>query len=83
MALDDPSNPSPEIPAPVCVKCAGAMQEGFIPDNTYGEVMQSAWVAGRAETGWFGKKVDGKETYPIRTFRCTQCGYLESYASSQ
>lgn len=68
-----------------CPKCANAMEEGFIPDQ--GETNQSPyWQPGRPEAVRFlgmnvGKvNVDKDQWRPITTYRCTQCGFLESYA---
>ena len=68
-------------PDQVCVKCGGEMEEGFVLDNTYGARLQSEWIEGAPERSrWTGIKLKGKEQLPIVTFRCTRCGYLESYA---
>ena len=64
-----------------CVKCGGEMEEGFVLDNTSRARMQSEWVEGAPERSrWMGVRLKGKEQLPILTFRCSQCGYLESYA---
>ncbi|HEY4218733.1 MAG TPA: hypothetical protein VGM67_16440 [Gemmatimonadaceae bacterium] len=66
---------------PVCVKCGSAMEEGFVLDHTYGGRVQSEWVEGAPQLSrWTGLKTKGKDQVPIATFRCTRCGYLESYA---
>ena len=53
------------------------MREGFVPGA--GDVAR--WIAGRPEMGFMGTtKIEGKEQHSIQTFRCSQCGYLESYA---
>jgi Domain of unknown function (DUF6487) len=64
-----------------CPKCHGAMEEGFVADQTYGGVRVSKWVEGAPKKSfWSGTKTQGKEQVQIRTYRCTGCGYLESYA---
>jgi hypothetical protein len=65
-----------------CPKCHGAMEEGFIADQTYGgPVLVSTWVEGAPEKSyWRGTKTRGKEQVQILTYRCAGCGYLESYA---
>ncbi len=66
-----------------CVKCGGEMDEGFILDNTYGARLQSEWIEGEPERSrWVGIKVKGKEQLPVVSFRCSRCGFLESYAPS-
>jgi hypothetical protein len=57
------------------------MEEGFVPDFSYGAVLRSAWFEGKPEKKLLGSlKVKGKRTFPIVTRRCTVCGFLESYA---
>jgi len=65
-----------------CPKCQGAMTEGFVLDvNQGGSRTASAWVEGPPEKSlWLGVKVRGKVKYDIQTWRCTRCGFLESYA---
>jgi predicted nucleic-acid-binding Zn-ribbon protein len=63
-----------------CPKCAGDLQEGFILDMSYAARWVSSWVAGKPEKSYAGIKISGKEQHSIQTFRCTKCGYLESYA---
>lgn len=68
---------------PTCVKCAKEMELGFVLDR----VMQGSyaagteWADGEPETSfWTGVKLKGKKRYPVSTYRCPSCGYLESYA---
>jgi hypothetical protein len=57
------------------------MEEGFIKDDTRGGVHVSSWVEGAPEKSfWVGTKTRGRKTMPVATFRCSRCGYLESYA---
>jgi hypothetical protein len=58
------------------------MEEGFILDLGEGDSRRVAqWVSGPPEPSfWMGLKTKGKPKHPIRTFRCTRCGFLESYA---
>jgi hypothetical protein len=64
----------------VCPKCQAKMETGLIPDEGYSHTFMSKWVAGIAQTGFFGLKLKGRRQVPIATYRCTACGYLESYA---
>ena len=66
-----------------CSKCGQEMEPGIILDNKVGnEFAQSAWVDGQPEKNfWTGLALKGHQRLPIRTFRCTKCGYLESYAT--
>ena len=62
-----------------CPKCRSAMEAGFVLDQTYGANAQSAWIEGTPQPSfWSGLKVG--ERLPVTTYRCTRCGYLESYA---
>lgn len=59
-----------------CPKCKGDMEEGIIPDA-------SGALSTRYPPKWVTKiklitlKDESKN---VKTFRCTSCGYLESYA---
>jgi len=64
-----------------CPKCQTQMVTGFIPDSTYGGFSLPGWYPGDPAKSWLGTyKVDTKQLIPIRTFRCPNCGYIESYA---
>jgi len=57
------------------------MAEGFVPSESQSGNGISVWVAGAPVIGFLGRvKTEGKAIYRIRTFRCAQCGRLESYA---
>lgn len=66
----------------VCSKCGGEMEPGFVLDKgDPGYVLSPEWAKGPIEKSfWFGVKVEGRERHPIITYRCVQCGFLESYA---
>jgi hypothetical protein len=65
-----------------CAKCQSLMEEGFILDlGDYNSQQPSNWISGPPERSfWQGTKTKGKRQRQIRTFRCIQCGFLESYA---
>ena len=64
-----------------CPKCNGRMEEGFILDRSHGYVEVSRWVEGPPQTSfWFGLKVPADGARQVTTYRCSECGYLESYA---
>lgn len=64
-----------------CPKCGKSMEEGFVLDNTHGARMVSAWVEGEPETSiWVGVKLRDKKPIGITAYRCTGCGFIESYA---
>lgn len=69
--------------APECRKCSRAMEPGFLLDQTHGGVAQSSWVDGVPERSvWFGLKLKGRRRLLVTTYRCPDCGFLESYAPS-
>lgn len=65
-----------------CPKCRGTMERGFILDNTHGGKVVSQWVAGEPEESFWvgGVKTKNRTLLSVTTYRCTACGYLESYA---
>ena len=64
-----------------CPKCRGDMQQGFIVDNSYGELIVSHWAAGAPRKSfWTGTKLPQEKRIPIGTYRCSSCGFLEAYA---
>ena len=66
-----------------CIRCEGTMEEGFVLDHGhYNAKMVDTWVEGKpVKSFWSGLKIDDRQTYEVRTFRCTGCGYLENYAN--
>ncbi len=66
-----------------CLRCQSPMEEGVSLDHGHGNVLLPAeWLEGPPERSfWFGLKTKGREKFAVRTFRCTRCGYLESYAN--
>jgi predicted nucleic-acid-binding Zn-ribbon protein len=64
-----------------CPKCRRSMQAGYVADASHGTVLVSSWYEGVPEKGLFGGlKLWGKPKTEITTYRCSSCGYLESYA---
>jgi predicted nucleic-acid-binding Zn-ribbon protein len=66
----------------ICPKCGGEMRVGFVVDMSDSGRLVPKWIAGEPETPFwsFGAKISDKEQHPVQTFRCSMCGYLESYA---
>ena len=70
---------------PTCPKCSSAMEEGFVLDRGESYYVPQ-WQPGQPEnTRILGMstgipKVNKDQWRPIATYRCTHCGYLESYA---
>lgn len=68
----------PLVP-PTCAKCDGEMEVGYIPDYRP-SIKPSFWVKGLPKKSFWTGIVEPDRLTPIITFRCTNCGYLESYA---
>jgi uncharacterized Fe-S cluster-containing MiaB family protein len=58
------------------------MELGFLLDKAhYDQFRRSEWLEGQPESSfWTGLKTKGRDRFPVRTNRCTTCGYLESFA---
>ena len=70
-------------PNPKCSKCQSPTEEGFILDKGDGNSSNvSHWVSGSPDKRWWGTKTGDKVKLEVITFRCTRCGYLESYTVS-
>ena len=63
-----------------CSKCSGEMQEGLVVDLNYGGILQSMWVEDQAGKSVGSVTTDGKRKVKTVTYRCSSCGYLDSYA---
>jgi hypothetical protein len=68
----------------ICPKCRASMEPGFVLDRNRFDDRQSTWMEGTLESNiWTGSvKTSEREQIPVTTYRCTGCGYLESYAMS-
>jgi predicted nucleic-acid-binding Zn-ribbon protein len=64
-----------------CIRCHSRMEAGFIPDIGEG-MRQQQWAPGSPHPSfWTGLKIENQdEVVPVITYRCPNCGYLESYA---
>ena len=66
-----------------CPKCNGEMVQGFIFDRADGGNRRVInWVEGAPEKSdfWTVTRVPEEKCVPVGTFRCSVCGFLESYA---
>lgn len=65
-----------------CAKCDGEMELGHIPDYvTLMAVQPPVWVRGPLRKGFFGQNVNMRGMkFRVESYRCKNCGYLESYA---
>ena len=64
-----------------CGKCGGLQNEGFLLDSAHKAVKVGHWAEGAPEY-WVLRilKMRGRRKLPIQSWRCTKCGFLESYA---
>jgi hypothetical protein len=70
-----------DVNTPICPKCHGVMQQGFVPEYRRNGIAIAVWVEGLAEEpSFWGSIISDKQQIPIITYRCMRCGYLESYA---
>jgi hypothetical protein len=65
-----------------CPRCKSEMVQGFIVDfHAGGGRLVINWVEGTPEKAfWSVTKVPTDKCIPVGTFRCSGCGFLESYA---
>ena len=64
------------VEAPKCPRCTGEMEVGFL----LGRMQVEKWVSGPPERNWIGGVKMNTRSFPVETWRCKSCGYLESYA---
>ena len=59
------------------------MEPGFVLDRNRFDDRQSTWMEGSLESNiWTGgAKASERIQIPVTVYRCTGCGYLESYAT--
>src|SRR5215216_2526677 len=71
--------------APNCPKCGNLMDRGFIPDEYHDRNEVTVWVQGRPERSLETGAVvlSGTRMWQVVTYRCTGCGYLESFARDE
>ena len=61
------------------------MEAGYLPDRgDLNALTVEEWVEGVPERSfWTGLKTKGRDRFTVMTYRCPQCGYLESYATDK
>lgn len=60
------------------------MEEGFIVEKSGLNHTPSIWIEGAPEPStWTFTKVFGKNGRVVASYRCTGCGYLESFATRE
>ena len=64
-----------------CSKCNSDMQQGVVVDLSYAGILSSMWVEDKPETGVVAGIADNhKRKLKTITYRCSNCGFLDSYA---
>ena len=64
-----------------CSKCNSDMQQGLVVDLSYAGILRSMWVEDQAVAGGAPVAVDNhKRKVKTITYRCSNCGFLDSYA---
>ena len=64
-----------------CPKCQARMEEGYVVDSVDAKWAVSTWVEGAPEKSlWTGLRVKQRRVLNTESWRCTACGYLETYA---
>jgi ribosomal protein L37E len=57
------------------------MGEGFLLEKGDSLLSSETWVSGKPVKSYLsGLNLKGTVMYDVTTFRCSACGYLESYA---
>jgi hypothetical protein len=61
------------------------MVQGYILDShADGSITVSSWIEGAPEVSfWRGTKDPSGKHIPVGVFRCSACGFLESYARKE
>jgi len=65
-----------------CPSCRAEMEDGFLIDKGgHHAPTQQEWAEGPPEVSfWTGLKLKGKDKLRVTTYRCPNCGLLQSYA---
>lgn len=67
-----------------CARCSGTMETGLLLDRTQAQIYPAVWTDGPVKRNWLGGlKASDSRLYRVETWRCTDCGYLESYAKAR
>lgn len=83
--------------APRCTRCDAELERGFIPDASYGVVLQTQWHPGEpTDSRFLGLKLptvlggsvpairhDPTAMLPITAYRCPDCGALSFFAHAR
>jgi hypothetical protein len=57
------------------------MESGLLLDRTQAQLYAAVWADGPVKRNWFGGvKESASRIYRVETWRCKDCGHLQSYA---
>ena len=60
------------------------MEEGYVSDSMLTESKSETWTEGKTSKSiWACLEKGDKRSFEVVIYRCTNCGYLESYATAQ
>jgi len=65
------------------MRCDGQLEKGFLIDKGDSDIARQAkWASGEPSTAFWKMSAvqSGSETLPVTTYRCRNCGRLESFA---
>jgi hypothetical protein len=62
-----------------CLRCEGGMVAGFSPNVTKNQMV---WYEGEPPKTYRESFMFGRKALMVTTYRCSVCGYLESYAEA-
>ncbi|NNF58694.1 MAG: hypothetical protein HKN04_10685 [Rhodothermaceae bacterium] len=64
-----------------CLRCGGAMEEGYVLDITDSGKKTAKWIEGAPERSvWVGLKTGSRRSFALRAYRCAECGFVDLYA---
>ena len=72
------------VDALTCYRCQGRTTPGMLVQHDSSAPNRLRWVSGAPRAGmaaaFLGEGSGDREHYRVTTYRCTQCGALESFA---
>ena len=66
-----------------CPKCNGAMEVGYVVDQSQASLFVSHWCKGPPQKSFWRQTKVPDVAFPIGMYRCSSCGYLEAYAADE
>jgi hypothetical protein len=67
-----------------CIRCDGQLEKGFLIDKGDSDVTRQAkWASGEPSPSFWRMTAvpSGSRMLPVVTYRCVNCGRLESFAN--